>query len=216
MVIIGSGRVARFVVDTLSAMGRQSEVSGCLVEKSYKKEPTGLKVDVFSVSSFFGPDFISVVRSLKDSSFFIAVGSPVARREIAHHLVSEFGDASFPNIIDSRAYVSSSANLGSGNYVGPFSSVLPGSDISDFCIIEDHVSVGIDVLIRSFCTVCPGCCLTASVSVEEGVFVGVGAKVAPELTIASEVIVGAGAIVINDCSRPQEIVVGNPARRLHR
>ena len=57
----------------------------------------------------------------------------------------------------------------------------------------------------------PGCHLAGCITVEDGVFIGVGAIVMPRLKIGKWSVIGAGSVVIRDVP-PYSIVAGNPAK----
>lgn len=57
----------------------------------------------------------------------------------------------------------------------------------------------------------PGSHLAGCITVEDGVFIGVGATIMPRLKIGKWSIIGAGSVVIRDVP-PYSIVAGNPAR----
>ena len=59
------------------------------------------------------------------------------------------------SVISKHAFISPSAKLGEGCYVGPFSAILPNSQIGAAVQVEDQCSIGVNVRIGDCSVICP-------------------------------------------------------------
>jgi acetyltransferase-like isoleucine patch superfamily enzyme len=136
-----------------------------------------------------------------------------------------------------------SAQIGSGTRIWAFAHVLPGARIGADCNICDHVFIENEVTVGDRVTIKSGVQLWDGVHLEDDVFVGpnvtftnnpfprsrrwlpehpvtrvcagasigANATLLPGLTIGRNAMIGAGAVVTGDVP-PNAIVYGNPAR----
>lgn len=126
---------------------------------------------------------------------------------------NERGYASL-TVIHPRAFVASSASVGSGSQVLAMSAVCASAKIGEAVIVNTSASVDHDCIIARGVHIAPGATLAGEVTVGEFAFIGTGATVLPRIRIGPRAIVGAGAVVTRDVAAG-EMVVGNPAR-VHR
>ena len=117
------------------------------------------------------------------------------------------------SIVHSTAFVSPSAVLAQGLFVGPLAlvnvdtrvgenvAIYSGSTIDHDNVISDHVFIG------------PGVHTAGRVQLDAGAYVGPGAIVGSECRIGAGAIVGAGAVVLEDVPAGW-MAAGVPARKL--
>ena len=144
----------------------------------------------------------------KARGVIVAIGDNMARRRISSDIVQT--GLQLVTIIHPTAFVSASAILGQGVYVGPgavingLSQVHNGSLINTGAIVEHHCVVG------AYSHVGPGAIMGGGAWLGSLSLLGAGAVVKPEVRISDNCQVGAGAAVVSDVAAGQT-VVGVPA-----
>lgn len=116
-----------------------------------------------------------------------------------------------------------------GNLIHPSCSVVKPKSIGKDVVLREFTCVGNDVeigdhissgpftnishnsIIRCYTTICGLVQISGGVTVEEGVFVGAGAKLKPGIHVGEGALIGIGAVVVEDVPA-NTVVVGNPAR----
>jgi sugar O-acyltransferase (sialic acid O-acetyltransferase NeuD family) len=111
-------------------------------------------------------------------------------------------------VIAPSAKVDESAIVLANAVVNPGACVGAGSLINTASVVEHHCQL------EAFVHLAPGALLGGGVKVQEGAFVGLGAKVLPNRTVGPWATVGAGSVVLRDV-HPGATVAGCPARMLH-
>jgi sugar O-acyltransferase (sialic acid O-acetyltransferase NeuD family) len=102
-------------------------------------------------------------------------------------------------------------------FIGPGSIICAGNIITVNIKIGAHVifnlgcTVGHDTVINDYCSFMPAVNVSGEVVIEEGVYVGTGAKIINQLSIGTNTIVGAGAVVYKSLP-PNCTAVGIPAK----
>jgi sugar O-acyltransferase (sialic acid O-acetyltransferase NeuD family) len=201
--IFGAGGHASDLLTQLTIDAKPFHVF-CLVDDfSPNRELMGIPVLTFD----------QAISRFPDSSWMIAIGDGAKRKEIFNKIL-----ASQKKII---SFVSTHAQV-----VQPADSFL-GVQIFSGCFISANVRLGKGVIINvnssishdcsvgDFSTFSPACILGGHISVGDGVYLGLGAKVAHRklglpLRIGMNAVVGVGAVVIDDIES-DETVVGVPA-----
>jgi len=114
-------------------------------------------------------------------------------------------------VIHPRAFVSASATVGVGVFIGPLAVVHAEATVADHAIInsgtmvEHHVRVGVNT------HVAPNATLGGEVRVGADCLIGLGSCVLPGVRVGDGCTVGAGSAVIRDVPAGRA-VVGVPAR----
>jgi len=118
-----------------------------------------------------------------------------------------------PPLIHPTAWVSPSAQLGSGTVVMPQAAVMAGAQLGRGCIVNTSASIDHDCVLADGVHCCPGSHLAGAVQVGARSWIGIGSSVIQGLTIGVDVTVGAGAAVVHDLV-DEITAVGVPARAL--
>src|SRR5690606_14461477 len=127
-------------------------------------------------------------------SYAIVVGEPSTRKKIVEKL--EGPGVRFPNLIHPGVLLGSDAfSLGKGNIICAGCIISVNIDTLDFVILNLSCTFGHDTVINSYSSFMPSVNISGEVVIEEGVYVGTGAKIINQLEIGEYSIVGAGAVV---------------------
>jgi len=154
-------------------------------------------------------------RSLRHVFCLVTPGSPAVRRKLVAKVLEAggvFGET-YPSL--SRPFPPA---IGVGSFIGPYAHVGPAVEIGRHVQVMSLVSLGHDIVIGDYATICPGCMVSGHVVVEEGAFVGAGSvlvngKPGKPLVIGAGAYVSAGSIVTRSIPAGAK-VAGNPARPL--
>jgi sugar O-acyltransferase (sialic acid O-acetyltransferase NeuD family) len=132
---------------------------------------------------------------LKD--FVLAVGKPSLRKGLFERLLSI--GAHPCNVIAATAQVSLlEVDLGSGLNIMHSVYIGPRVSLGNGTLINAKSSIHHDTKIGSFCEVCIGVTIAGRCTIEDEVFIGMGALILPGINIGKGAILGAGAVVTKD------------------
>jgi sugar O-acyltransferase (sialic acid O-acetyltransferase NeuD family) len=146
----------------------------------------------------------------------MGLGNPVAKRRLAERVVDAGGRSCSFHDRPGRAFAE--AAVGIGSYVQPPSYIGPGSDLGEHVAVMAMTTIGHDVRIGSYCTICPSCTIGGQVEIEREVLLGAGCIIlngrpGRPLVVGAGATVAAGAVVTKSVA-PGITVMGNPARPL--
>ena len=202
LVILGAGGHAKVVIDAVNA-GDRFDIVGMLSDHDPDIGETVCGVVVS------GPVEDGLQSFNADTVFHVAIGDNAARQKYSERLRD--AGRSLATICHPTAWVSPSAVLGEGSYVGPNASVNAQVRAGVSIIVNTGAIVEHECAIGSFTHIAPGSCLTGRCDVGQGVFIGARSVVVPGRRICDGAIVGAGAVVVRDVA-PHSVVKGVPAR----
>ncbi len=185
-------------------------------------EPAPLCKAVAYIDDFRGDDgsrigdapvisFATWEATLRDVPVFVTIADPSARRRLVERVraaggrFTTFYSASFAA---RRIHVGDDCIVVSHSFVGP--DTVVGSHVH--IMLLAHVDAG--CVIGDFVTICPSSTIWGPWLIEDGVFIGVGARIVNEseqrLSIGAGAVIAAGAVVTRSV-RPGEKLIGNPA-----
>lgn len=130
----------------------------------------------------------------EELSVVICIGDPKIKKKI----ISKINNPKilFPTIIHPGASITNEfVNLGKGCIVCEGTIITCNIDIKDFVILNLMCTVGHDTIIEDYCSFMPSVNISGEVKIEQGVYVGTGAKIINLLEIGENTIIGAGAVV---------------------
>ena len=140
----------------------------------------------------------------------IGIGDPRIKAKIISRLTNE--NLSFPTLIHPNALVSNDdVKIGKGTIICAGCIITCNIKIGDFVTLNLCCTVGHDTIIDNYASFMPTVNISGEVEIEEGVYVGTGAKIINQLKIGEYTIVGSGAVVSK--SLPAKCTaVGIPAK----
>jgi len=143
------------------------------------------------------------------SNFALGMGNNEARLWWCEKLLKD--GFQLPPIIHPKAWVSPSASLADGVFVGAGAVIQAGAKIGKAALINSNATVEHHCEIGAGAHIGPGAVLAGLVQVGECTFIGAGAVIIDRVNIGKKSIVGAGAVVISDVEKNKR-VVGVPAK----
>ncbi|NVJ84947.1 MAG: acetyltransferase [Algoriphagus sp.] len=148
----------------------------------------------------------------KKTEAFVAVDDNKYRKFLVE-LLNERRKVQPVNAIHSRAYISSDAVLGHGNFINANVVLGSGASIGQHCILHSGAIVDHQAKIGDFVQIGAGSIINSEVTIEEGVFIGSGVTIVSGVTIGKNARVGAGSVVVSSVGA-NETVFGNPAAKV--
>jgi sugar O-acyltransferase (sialic acid O-acetyltransferase NeuD family) len=208
VLILGAGGHAQVVADILL---RARDAGQRVDPIGYLDDDTALHGKVFLGLAVLGDT--SALGRIPHDAVIIAIGDNQIRRRLAEELASAgapFFVARHPTAV-----------------IAPDVEIGPGAMICANVVVNTGVVIGAHVILNTACTVdhhnrvgnyahiAPGAHTGGEVVIEEGALVGIGATVAPRVSVGAWATVGAGAVVTRPVP-PGVTVVGVPAKPLQK
>jgi sugar O-acyltransferase (sialic acid O-acetyltransferase NeuD family) len=148
----------------------------------------------------------------KKTEAFVAVDDSKYRKFLVE-LLNDQRKVQPVNAIHQRAYVSTDASLGHGNFINANVTIGAGSKVGSHCIFHSGAIIDHQVKIEDFVQIGAGSIINSEATIEEGAFIGSGVTIVAGVTIGKGARVGAGSVVIASVGK-NETVFGNPAAKV--
>ncbi|MEQ8769010.1 MAG: acetyltransferase [Phycisphaerales bacterium] len=206
LLIVGGGGHAVVVAEAVSLQAGGLGLAGCLDDDA-------------SPAAARGPGGIERVGPLSQiqavatggGSWILGIGDLGARRTILDGLPGPARVGGAHTVAHPGAFVSPSATIGRGVFVGPGAIVHARARVADHAIINSGAIIEHDVRVGENAHVASGAVLAGGASVGAHTLVGSGSAVLPGIRVGNGCVVGAGSVVREDV--PDGVtVVGVPAR----
>ena len=206
LIIVGAGGFGREVLNWAKDLNK--------VEKRWGfygfLDPDVHALDGFECDAeVLGKDDTYEIR--ENDEFVCAIGDSHVREKVMEAL--EKRGAVFIALIHPTAVVAETAKIGEGVVICPLSVVSANATLKRGCQININSSIGHDVFMDEFCTICPDSGLMGAVKLGKSVFVGAGVRVVPSASIGDDAYLCAGSVVMGDVGAGLK-TIGNPARIL--
>jgi sugar O-acyltransferase (sialic acid O-acetyltransferase NeuD family) len=200
VIVIGAGGLTKVILEAL--------------ETQKKHKVIGL-LDDHATGSFCGFPILGKISDLKKfktkaKGVCLGVGDRFLKVRIA--LIETIKSLGFEpvNAIHKTAWISPSAKLGQGLYVGPQTVIHSDTTIEDFCVVWTHCTIEHDNIVGENTFICPSVTTAGYTEVGKNVFVGMGA-ILFRVKIAESSTVAGGSLVTRDVPA-HRLVMGSPAR----
>lgn len=148
----------------------------------------------------------------KKTEAFVAVDDSKYRKFLVE-MLHERRKVQPVNAIHQRAYISTDAEIGHGNFINAQVTVGAGAKVGNHCIFHTGAIIDHQAKIEDFVQIGAGSIISAEVTIEEGAFIGSGVTIVAGVTIGKGARVGAGSVVISSVGK-NETVFGNPAAKV--
>ena len=194
--VIGAGGHAKVVIATAEACGF-ADIE--IVDDAAERYPHGV---------LGRPVRGGVAGVLADptATAVLAIGNNETRRKLATGALCRFAVLIHPS-----AVVHKSVRLGAGTVVFAGVVLQPDTRIGAHCIVNTSASIDHDCVLGDYVHVAPGTRLAGNVTLDAGVFLGIGAVCVPGVRIGAWTTVGAGAAVVGDLAAGV-VAIGVPAK----
>jgi sugar O-acyltransferase (sialic acid O-acetyltransferase NeuD family) len=149
----------------------------------------------------------------RDLWFFCAIGDNDARAKIVR-LAKGLGWKP-ATLVHPSAILAGNVEIGAGSYIGPASVVSVDTKIGAHVIIDMHVSIGHDAVLKDFCAVFPGARISGCCCLGEYALVGSNATLLPGTKLGERAVVGASSLA-HGSVEPDTTILGVPGRVVHR
>ena len=183
----GFGREVKTIIDEINKLNPQKYNFIGFYDDGYNKDE---KINNYKILG--GIKEINEVQN--PLLLIVAVGNPKIKKDIISKINNQ--NIKFPTIIHPKVSISNDfVSIGKGCIICEGNIITCNITIKDFVILNLMCTVGHDTIIEDFCSFMPAVNISGEVHIENGVYIGTGAKIINQLRISKNTIVGAGAVV---------------------
>lgn len=186
--IVGSGGFAREVLTLINDINKQSPIYEFIGFVDYDKSK-----NIHSYPIIGSDDDVNMIT--EPLSLVIAVGEPELKKKIRNKYTNPHID--FPTLIHPSVLIGdkNSVHIGEGCVICAGCIITTDIEINNFVTLNLMCTVGHDTIIGNYSSFMPSVNISGEVKINEGVYVGTGAKIINQIEIGEQTIVGAGAVV---------------------
>jgi len=124
----------------------------------------------------------------------VGIAGPALRKNVVSKLKPY--RCKFSSFIHPSCVVASTARIGIGCILMPYTMVSENAILGDFSIVNCHSAVGHDACIGSYVTLSSYVDVTGHCVVEDQVFMGSGSRILPGKSLGQGAVIGAGAVAM--------------------
>ncbi|MGE8553818.1 MAG: acetyltransferase [Chryseobacterium jejuense] len=181
----GFGREVKMLIDHINQKESQFELIGFFDDKEHNDYINGVP-------------YLGKVSNVNDIDYPLAIAIAIADPKIKKRIINNIDNSNieFPNLIHPTVIIGDdNVKLGKGNIICASVIITVDIELEDFIILNLFCTVGHDTTIKSYSSFMPSVNVSGEVVINDGVYVGTGAKIINLLEIGEHTIVGAGAVV---------------------
>ena len=198
----GFGREVKMLIDQINSEEIKYDIIGF-----YDDDNT--LPDVINGIPFLG-SIENLSKLDKNVSIALGIGEPKIKNQIIE-LLKNF-DFEYPSLIHPNVHIQNdNISIGKGCIICANTIITCDINIGNFVTLNLSCTVGHDTKIESYSSFMPSVNISGEVLVNEGVYVGTGAKIINQLQIGKYSIIGAGAVVSKSIEA-NSLAVGVPAK----
>lgn len=182
----GFGREVKTIIDAINKVNPTYDFIGFFDDGIEK----GLLINNYDVLGGIN----DINKYDEDLSIVVCIADPKIKKKVISNINNSHID--FPSIIHPKASITDEfVTIGKGCIICEGTIITCNIEIKDFIILNLMCTVGHDTVIEDYCSFMPSVNISGEVKIEQGVYVGTGAKIINLLDIGENTIVGAGAVV---------------------
>jgi len=200
----GSGREVKIIIDAINKVTPTYYLVGFFDDG----KPKGTFINSLPVLG----GILELHEINQPLALVISVADPKTRKKIVQGIHSPY--ITFPNIIHPSVDLSGDfVTLGQGNIMSQGCILTCNIKIHDFLILNLNSTISHDSEIESFCSIMSAVSISGDVKLNQGVYIGVGARIINQIEIGEFAVIGSGAVVTKTIP-PLVTAVGIPAKPL--
>lgn len=203
LIIVGAGGFGREVL--IYAQEISAKVGNFAVGGFLDSNPHAL--DGFDIGAHILGDERNFAFGPNDR-FVIATGDPELRARI-YTVLADRG-AQFMTLVHPMSWIASTARIGPGTIVAPFSSVNSNATVGENVAINCNVGIGHDTNVGAHSAISPFAVITGSAVLGEKSFLGSSCVIAPRKVLGRQTTISAGSVVFKNVP-DNALARGNPA-----
>lgn len=198
----GCGREVKMLIDQINAVQPQFNFIGYFDDglETYK---------LINGHPVLGP--VEAINTWQtELDIVLAIGLPSLKKKLFAKIVNP--RITYPVLIHPSVLIGNDdVTIGPGTIICAGNIITVNIKIGSHVIFNMGCTVGHDTVIDNYCSFMCSVNVSGEVVIEEGVYVGAGAKIINQLSIGANTIVGAGAVVVKSLP-PNCTAVGVPAK----
>jgi sugar O-acyltransferase (sialic acid O-acetyltransferase NeuD family) len=207
IVLVGSSRHAKVVIDTVEKEGRYTIVGLIDAFRSVGEKTLGYSVLGVEI------DLPKLIVEYDVKGMIIAIGDNSVRAEVAAKVVDICPELPFVSAVHPTASIGKEATLGVGTVVMAGAVVNPCCRVGQFCIVNTNASLDHDSVMEDFSSLAPGVTIGGNCRIGSYSAVSIGAVLRNGITIGEHSVVGGGSIVLKDVDA-FSVTYGIPAKKV--
>lgn len=200
----GSGREVKLIIDAINKINPVYNVIGFFDDGKPKGE-------IINEIPVLGG--LSDLEKINEPiCIAISIANPTIKKKIVQSIKNK--NVTYPNIIHPNVDLTGyDITLGQGNIISNGCIITCNIKIHDFVLMNLQSTVSHDSVINSYCSIMSAVSISGEVTLNEGIYIGVGARIINQIEVGAYTIIGSGAIVTQ--SLPANVTaVGIPAKPL--
>jgi sugar O-acyltransferase (sialic acid O-acetyltransferase NeuD family) len=198
----GFGREVKMLIDQINAVNKQYDIIGFYDDAKPKNQViNGLPVlgtieDINTIS--------------EETAVVLGLGNPIYKSK-AISIISN-PNIFYPTLIHPSVIIGNDeVNIEKGTVICAGTIITCNIKIKSFVTINLACTIGHDSILNDFVSLMPSVNISGECAIQEGVYIGTGAKIINQLEIGKNTVIGAGAVVSK--SLPENCTaVGIPAK----